>query len=171
MSNSCDPTDCRPPCSSVHETSQAGKHWSGLPLLSPGDLPNPGIKPASPGWQADSLPLHHQASHKYGMGTVKKWQTSRSPLLSVGDENISRDSHNHQKHSFIPWAPSRPLRLWRDTRLERRTYHTEDRIFCKVRKLKGDGKISSKKKLSFHFHLYFTHLGLQTVINTCLVVK
>ena len=24
------------------------EHWSGLPFPSPGDLPNPGIKPASP---------------------------------------------------------------------------------------------------------------------------
>ena len=30
--------------------------WSGLPFLSPGDLPNPGIKPESPALQADSLP-------------------------------------------------------------------------------------------------------------------
>ena len=29
---------------------------SGLPLPSPGDLPDPGIKPESPAWQADSLP-------------------------------------------------------------------------------------------------------------------
>ena len=26
---------------------------------SPGDLPNPGIKPVSPAWQADSLPMSH----------------------------------------------------------------------------------------------------------------
>ena len=31
------------------------EHWSGLPFPSPGDLPNPGIKPTSPAWQADSL--------------------------------------------------------------------------------------------------------------------
>ena len=30
--------------------------WSGLPFLSPGDLPDPGIKPRSPAWQADALP-------------------------------------------------------------------------------------------------------------------
>ena len=30
--------------------------WSGLPFLSPGDLPNPGIKPGSPTLQADALP-------------------------------------------------------------------------------------------------------------------
>ena len=31
------------------------EYWSGLPLLSPGDLPNPGIRPGSPTLQADSL--------------------------------------------------------------------------------------------------------------------
>ena len=29
--------------------------WSGLPFLSPGNLPDPGIKPGSPALQADSL--------------------------------------------------------------------------------------------------------------------
>ena len=32
------------------------EYWSGLPCPSPGDLPNPGIKPESPALQADSLP-------------------------------------------------------------------------------------------------------------------
>ena len=38
------------------------EYWSGLPFLSPGDLPNPGIEsvsPASPALHADSLPLSH----------------------------------------------------------------------------------------------------------------
>ena len=35
------------------------EHWSGLPFPSPGDLPNPGIKPASPALQVGSLPLSH----------------------------------------------------------------------------------------------------------------
>ena len=35
------------------------KHWSGLPFPSPGDLPDPGMEPASPALQADSLPLSH----------------------------------------------------------------------------------------------------------------
>ena len=32
------------------------EYWSGLPFLSPGDLPNPGIRPWSPVLQGDSLP-------------------------------------------------------------------------------------------------------------------
>ena len=31
------------------------EYWSGLPFLSPGDLPDAGIKPGSPALQADSL--------------------------------------------------------------------------------------------------------------------
>ena len=30
--------------------------WTGLPFASPGDLPDPGIKPGSPALQADVLP-------------------------------------------------------------------------------------------------------------------
>ena len=31
------------------------EYWSGLPFPSPGDLPDPGIKPASPALQAEAL--------------------------------------------------------------------------------------------------------------------
>ena len=32
------------------------EYWSVLPYPSPGHLPDPGIKPGSSAWQADSLP-------------------------------------------------------------------------------------------------------------------
>ena len=38
------------------------EYWSGLPFPSPGDLPEPGIKPEAPALAADSLPLSHQGS-------------------------------------------------------------------------------------------------------------
>ena len=42
----CDPMDCSPPGSSVHGILQAGiLEWVAIP--SPGDLPDPGIEPAS----------------------------------------------------------------------------------------------------------------------------
>ena len=31
------------------------EYWSGLPFPSPGDLPDPGIKPRSSAWEADAL--------------------------------------------------------------------------------------------------------------------
>jgi len=47
--------DDSPPGFPVHGILQA-RYWSGLPFPSPGDLPDPGIKPRSPALQADSLP-------------------------------------------------------------------------------------------------------------------
>ena len=48
------------------------EYWSGLPIPSPGDLPDPAIEPGSPPLQADSLlsePVgmvlkHHQNTHQ-----------------------------------------------------------------------------------------------------------
>ena len=44
------------------------EYWSRLPFPSPGDLPNPGIKPASSTLQEDSLLLSHQGSPDTGIG-------------------------------------------------------------------------------------------------------
>ena len=59
------PTLCNPMASSPHPPApqtplstgiSRQDYWSGLPFSSPGDLPDPGIKPRSPALQADSLP-------------------------------------------------------------------------------------------------------------------
>ena len=55
----CDPMDCSLPGSSVHGILQA-RILDGLPLLSAGDLPNPGTEPRSPALQVDSLPAEPQ---------------------------------------------------------------------------------------------------------------
>ena len=57
----CHPVDCSPPGSSVHGIHQA-RILSKFPFLSPGNLPNPGIKPKSPSMQVDILLLSHQGS-------------------------------------------------------------------------------------------------------------
>ena len=53
----CDPTDCGPQSRLPMEISRQ-EYCSGQPFWpfpSPGHLPNPGIKPWSPAWQADFL--------------------------------------------------------------------------------------------------------------------
>ena len=40
----------------LHIQAQITGNWSGSPFPSPGDLPDPGIKPRSPALQADALP-------------------------------------------------------------------------------------------------------------------
>ena len=60
----CNAMDCSPPGSSVHEILQARKLGQ-VAVSSPGDLPNPGIKPvspAAPALQVNSLLLSHQGS-------------------------------------------------------------------------------------------------------------
>ena len=51
--------DCQAPLSMGFRRQE---YWSGLPFPSPGHLPDPGIEPASPTLQADSLPPRHQGS-------------------------------------------------------------------------------------------------------------
>ena len=51
-----DPVDCSPPGSSDHGILQARiLEWVSISFPSPGDLPNPGIKPGSPALEADTL--------------------------------------------------------------------------------------------------------------------
>ena len=55
------------------------EYWSGLPSPSPGDLPNPGIKPRSPSLQADALPdgatreALIASSESYGFSSSHVW--------------------------------------------------------------------------------------------------
>ena len=81
--------------------------WSGLPFPSPGDLPNPGIKPGSPTLQADTLPaepprkpcksvkvlkrdwkeaacLLMMVTHRQALGAVEGSRTSLDPLVKIG---------------------------------------------------------------------------------------
>ena len=51
------------------------EYWSGQSFLSPGDLPNPRIKPRSPALQADSLPAEPQGKPmNTGVGTLSLLQ-------------------------------------------------------------------------------------------------
>ena len=59
MSGFCDCVDCSPPGSSVHGIPRQ-EYLSGWPFPSPGHLPDPGVKPASPelagGFSTTELP-------------------------------------------------------------------------------------------------------------------
>ena len=67
--------DCSPPGSSLHGFSRQ-EYWSGLPFPSPGDLPNSGIEPWPPTFQADAL-----TSEPPGKPTIRMLQFS---YFSVG---------------------------------------------------------------------------------------
>ena len=89
----CNPVDCSPPGSTVHGDSP-GKNWSGLPCPPPGDLPDPGIEPRCPAYQADSYHLSHQGSPKvYNINSLfSKYLRNYMPRtdLSTQDTVVGR---------------------------------------------------------------------------------
>ena len=75
------------------------EHWSGLPLPTPGDLPDPGINPTphkSPVWQADSLPLHH-------LGRPWEKEDAAYYFTHTHPRNIPELPRNleHHKHFYV----------------------------------------------------------------------
>ena len=71
-------------CTVAHQAPQSmgffsQEYPSGLSYSPPGDLPNPGIKPASPALQSDSLPTEPPGKPQVAFSTVfdKDHQQSR----------------------------------------------------------------------------------------------
>ena len=61
------------------------EHWSGLPLPSPGNLPDPGLKPRSPALQADALtsePPGNKGVGKLPFGFIRV-TSLRDPLWAL----------------------------------------------------------------------------------------
>ena len=52
------------------------EYCNGVPFLSAGDLPEPGMNPHLLLWQVDSLPLSHQGSPMHSKETLNKMKTT-----------------------------------------------------------------------------------------------
>ena len=58
------------------------EYWNGLTFPSPGDLPDPGIKPWSPTLQADALPSEPPGKPgALGAWNLSHWITSEAPTF------------------------------------------------------------------------------------------
>ena len=82
------------------------EYWSGLRCPPPGDLPNPGIKLASPGslaLQIDSLPLSHQGSPIKGLLFEIILSGPRS-FLQVPCQNHSLQRCSRTSHLLVLFA-------------------------------------------------------------------
>ena len=69
------------------------EYWNGLPLASPGDLPDPGIELRSPALQADSLPFELRGKPnmlRSGTSVVVQWLRLCAP--------------NAGEPKFDPWS-------------------------------------------------------------------
>ena len=63
------------------------EHWSGLPCPPPEDLPDPGIEPISPTWQADSW--HLKSSNNFKPNCIPKSNTK--PIL-INEFNVNHET-------------------------------------------------------------------------------
>ena len=72
------------------------EYWSGQPFPSPGDLPNPGIKPRSPALQEGSLAAEPQGKPKntrVGSGKFSRDGHTRLPNLPP-EKSVFRSRNN-----------------------------------------------------------------------------
>ena len=84
----CNPTDCSPPGFSGHGLSRQ-EYWSGLSFHSPGDPPDPGIKPGSPALQANSLafePLGNPVNSEGGLNHLCHQNSHMAQRAYLADE-------------------------------------------------------------------------------------
>ena len=81
----CRPVVCQAPLS---RDSSRQEYWSGLPVPSPGNLPDPGTEPRSLSLQADALPSEPPGEPKVGSGEqqTSEGQTVRSLLSSAASK-------------------------------------------------------------------------------------
>ena len=81
------------------------EYWSVLPFPSSEDLPNPGIEPASPAWQVDSLPLNH-----LGNWLFYKKRTPPLPLSFPLPSFASPSELINTWHNYLLHPPH--VRMW-----------------------------------------------------------
>ena len=79
------------------------EYWSGLPFPPPWDIPDPGIKPASPTSATDSLPLSHQGSpsaplidNRTRERMSTRWQNKRLRAFSLPMDTLNKHLHTDQ---------------------------------------------------------------------------
>ena len=90
----CNTMDCSPPGSSVHGISQTILEWVAISFSR--ELPDPGVEPASPAWQVDSLTLSHLGSPRvcilcaYQFKKLKKQKNKKLCVAQLGLSQVAQ---------------------------------------------------------------------------------
>ena len=73
-------------------------YWNGLPLPSPGDLPNPGIEPSSPTLQADALSSEPPGGDIY---ICTSWCTAENTTTSQSNRPPIKTNEQKSKEATL----------------------------------------------------------------------
>ena len=104
VAQSC-PTLCDPIQASLSMGFSRQKYWSVLPFLSPGDLPDPGIKPRFPALQADSLLSEPPGKPSFPHTLIKSMGKTLINVSGhrVGHDLVTEHAHTHT-HTHLETA-------------------------------------------------------------------
>ena len=83
------------------------EYWSGLPFLSPMDLPYPGIKPTSSALTGDSLPLSHQRSPHREKAYKNHARGNKWHCRCCGSEQSARQCRRPKRSRRHRWIRGR----------------------------------------------------------------
>ena len=76
------------------------EYWSGVPFPSPGDLPDPGIEPMSPAWQA----AYHWATREASpLCPLSRQQQKQRQFRKVGNDKCWEDCGNIETLTHCWW--------------------------------------------------------------------
>ena len=83
-------------------------YWSGLPFLSPGDLPDPWIKPGFPVSQADSLPSEPAGKFNHKENNMQSWLYENwafayQKIFRKWKEKVQSEKIIHKENLGLPW--------------------------------------------------------------------
>ena len=162
------------------------EYWSGLPFPSAETLPDPGIEPVLPHWQADSLPLHHRCllllnkekdnlSHNFKNSCLWMVFAGHQSLLFIFGRHLlhwlqfSWSPKTHGCKSHGKWFPSENIlftliysvcrrRQWHPTPalLPGKSHGRRSLVGCSPR---GRWGSDTTEQLHFHFSLSCTGEG------------
>ena len=113
------------------------EYWSGLPLPSPGDLPDPGIEPGSPSLQADALP--YELPGKPG----NEWSNAICSNMDGLRNYYTKWSKSYGKRQIswyhLPVEPKKKWYRWTYLQNRNRLTDTENQLIVTVVTKEGKG--------------------------------